>query len=200
MAVVLHHSKAKGTNKLVLLGIANHAGDGGAWPSVETLATYANVHERNVQRSIDKLVASGELRVHVQAGGTRETPDHRRPNRYDVNVACPPWCDRTPNHRDTRKLSGRQLGLWKTRVAPAPPHASGVAPAPPHPVAQTPPEPSIEPGQPTVVSQPQDAREARPVPDWRPCAECSMPQATCEARQVKLRAEDQHHYRPGRTP
>lgn len=29
MAVALHHSKTQGATKLVLLGIANHEGDGG---------------------------------------------------------------------------------------------------------------------------------------------------------------------------
>jgi len=189
MAVVLHHSKSKGTDKLVLLGIANHAGDGGAWPSIATLAKYANVHERNVQRSIDKLVGRGELRVHVQAGGTREAPDHARPNMYDVLVVCPPWCDRTPNHRDTRKLAGGQPPLW----------IKGVAHTPPGGVAHTPPEPSIEPDHPEVVPQPQTARElerqARQL-DPRPCQVCGMSQRLCEMKQTKLHREDQHHYEP----
>jgi hypothetical protein len=100
MALVLHHSRAKGTAKLVLLGIANHQGDGGAWPHVATLARYANVTERAVQDAIAKLVKAGELAVHAQAGGPRYMPDHARPNRYDVLVSCPITCDRTPNHRN----------------------------------------------------------------------------------------------------
>lgn len=115
LSIVLHHSKAKGTAKLVLLGIANHAGDGGAWPSVGTLATYANAEPRTVQRAIQKLIGSGELRVAVQAGGLADWDDYTRPNRYDVLLACPPWCDRTANHRDTRS---RQDRLWKNPVTP----------------------------------------------------------------------------------
>ena len=38
MSLVLHHSVAQPTHKLILLGIANHQGDGGAWPSIETLS------------------------------------------------------------------------------------------------------------------------------------------------------------------
>lgn len=99
LAVVLHHSKASGTDKLVLIGIANHDGDGGAWPSVGTLAKYANVSPRSVNRSLDKLRELGEVIVYLQAGGTRHTADHKRPNRYEVLVKCPEGCDRTSAHR-----------------------------------------------------------------------------------------------------
>lgn len=103
MALVLHHSRAQGTSKLVLLGIANHEGDGGAWPTVATLARYANVTERQVQTCIAKLVKLGELAVHRQGGGTRDMRADERPNLYRVQVACPWNCDHTTNHRP-RKL------------------------------------------------------------------------------------------------
>lgn len=99
MAAVLHHSRAKGTAKLILLGIANHAGDGGAWPYVETLARYANVDERTAQRAIRELVKLGELHVDRQAGGFAKMRNDARPNRYDVLVRCPQLCDGTSNHR-----------------------------------------------------------------------------------------------------
>lgn len=99
MAVVLHHSKARGTDKLVLLGIANHAGDGGAFPKVETLAKYANVTERAVQTSVAKLVRTGELLVDRNGGGTRRTRGNSRPNLYTVLVQCPINCDRSTQHR-----------------------------------------------------------------------------------------------------
>jgi hypothetical protein len=100
MALVLHHSRAKGTAKLVLVGIANHAGDGGAWPTVATLARYANVTERAVQLAIAKLVKLGELGVEYQTGGLAYLKDSERPNRYDVLVTCPQTCDHTMNHRN----------------------------------------------------------------------------------------------------
>ncbi|WP_264032149.1 helix-turn-helix domain-containing protein [Cellulosimicrobium sp. SH8] len=100
MALALHHSRAKGTTKLVLLGIANHDGDGGAWPALSTLARYAGgVDERTVRRSLRELEALGEIRVHVNGGGDRSTPGDRRPNLYEVLVACPSNCDRTARHR-----------------------------------------------------------------------------------------------------
>jgi hypothetical protein len=100
MAMVLHHSRAKGTAKLILLGIANHAGDGGAWPTVATLARYANVTERAVQQAIGKLIKAGEVGVEYQTGGLGYLKDCERPNRYEVLVSCPPTCDRTMNHRN----------------------------------------------------------------------------------------------------
>lgn len=189
MASVLHHSRAKGTAKLVLLGIANHQGDGGAWPSVATLARYANVHERNVQRAIDQLVAKGELVVWPQDGGGRDVPDHRRPNRYDVNITCPPWCDRSSQHRDTRG----QSALWTTGVANTPPGGAsargGVANTPPHRVALPPPEPSPRTATHQVVPQLQDTRA---------CAECGVDQARCQSQQRAWPAEDRHSYTPRR--
>ena len=140
LAIVLHHSKASGTDKLVLLGVANHAGDGGAWPSIETLARYANTTERTVQRSVHKLVQLGELAVHRNAGGTHLTPDHKRPNRYDVLVACPATCDRTAQHR-VRPLPVAPADLWITGVTPTSPGDASVASG----VTPTSPEPSLEP-------------------------------------------------------
>lgn len=86
VALVLNHSRAKGTDKVVLIGIANHDGDGGAWPSIETLSRYANVDERSVRRSIQNLVAMGELEVVANAGGDRFTRPDRRPNLYRILV------------------------------------------------------------------------------------------------------------------
>ena len=124
LAAVLHHSRAKGTAKLVLVGIANHDGDGGAWPTVATLAKYAGCEPRSVQRAIQSLVGKGELRVLVQAGGTADLADHRRPNQYRVLVACPPWCDRTTQHRDTR--ARHEAPLWIDGVTPASPGDASV--------------------------------------------------------------------------
>lgn len=99
MAIVLHHSSAQGTAKLVLLGIANHDGDGGAWPSIDTLARYANVDRRTVQRAIEQLIEVGELKREERAGGDRRTRAQYRPNLYRIMVVCPPECDRSTRHK-----------------------------------------------------------------------------------------------------
>lgn len=76
ISLVLNHSKATGRAKLVLIGIANHLGDQGAWPSIATLARYANVDSRSVQRDIKQLIKLGELSVEKNAapvGGQYKT-------------------------------------------------------------------------------------------------------------------------------
>jgi hypothetical protein len=99
LSMVLNHSKAQGSAKVVLLGIANHLGPDaseGAWPSQRRLADYSNMSERGVQKSIDKLVALGELRVEVATGHSR---NQYKPNRYWIRVECPDDCDRSMSHR-----------------------------------------------------------------------------------------------------
>lgn len=201
MAVVLHHSKAKGTRKLVLIGIANHEGDGGAWPSMATLATYANVDERNARKAVEWLRDHRELAVDVQGGGDLHTADHARPNRYRVLVSCPPWCDRTTSHRDTRRLSGgRQRALFSTPVdKPVHPRtnapgglSTGGTNAPGGGGTDAPPEPSIEP-TPPLTPQPQ-------LQDTRACAECGLPASRCVPQQLAYPTEDRHTYTPRPRP
>ena len=83
MNLVLNHSKATGRAKLVLLGIANHFGDNGAWPSIETLARYANASERSVKRDIQELIELGELTVDVNAAPMNT---QYKTNLYWINV------------------------------------------------------------------------------------------------------------------
>lgn len=173
LAAVLHHSRAKGTAKLVLLGIANHEGDGGSWPLVETLAKYANVDERNVQKALARLVGSGELKIERRAGGNARTPDYRLRNLYRVTVTCPPWCDRSTNHRDTRRTSGPQVAMpvdkWGDESA-TPVHfgPSGVTEAPPQGVTKAPPlnrqsNPADDNVSASTTDRARDARPAEPV-------------------------------------
>lgn len=175
MAVVLHHSRAKGTDKLVLLGIANHAGDGGAWPTVVTLARYANVSERTVQRSIESLVMLGEIQVYLQAGGTRNVAPGHRPNRYDVLVACPATCDRSWQHRP---LHLDEPALWISGVTPTSPGDArvtpGVTPTSPGGVTPTSPKPSLEPTSTTGSGSVTGPRAS--------CSICSRSFEECTAR------------------
>jgi hypothetical protein len=148
LALVLHHSRATGVDKLVALGIANHDGDGGAWPTVKTLAKYANASERTVQRSIVKLVDLGELIVHLNAGGLGDLQKWERPNRYDVTVECPSTCDRSKNHREI-KLPAAPACLWTDPVTPPTPGDTPVTREATHTspdqVTQVSPKPSLEP-------------------------------------------------------
>ena len=81
-----------GTAKLILIGIANHDDESGPWPSIATLAAYAGVDRRGVQRHLATMVEKGILTVHANQGGTDATPVDRRPNRYEIDYnfgACP---------------------------------------------------------------------------------------------------------------
>jgi hypothetical protein len=79
MTWVFTHSTAAGADRLLLLAIADHAGDDGgdAWPSVPTLARKTGMSERTVQRGIGRLVDGGHLAVDRCAG-------RRGTNRYRV--------------------------------------------------------------------------------------------------------------------
>jgi len=84
IALVLNKSRAEGRAKLVLIGIANHHGDNGAWPSLETLARYANASERSVRRDLRYLEELGELSVEINGsefGGQYKT------NKYWITLS-----------------------------------------------------------------------------------------------------------------
>lgn len=99
MALVLHHSRTRGTARLVMVGVANHDGDGGAYPSLDTLTVYTGVECRATQDGIRQCVEAGELSVTRQAGGGVGVPDHLRPNLYRILIECPPWCAGGRSHR-----------------------------------------------------------------------------------------------------
>ena len=100
MATVLHHSQATGSAKLVLMGIAYHMGkDGlnGCWPSQGTLAEYANVSVRQVQRALNALVDLGELEIIVHGAWAKGSV--AQTNVYYLADLCPDTCDGSLNHR-----------------------------------------------------------------------------------------------------
>lgn len=111
ISTVLHHSQATGRAKLTLIGIANHYGDHGAWPSIQTLAKYANASERSIKRDIRELVELGELMVEVQSapvGGQYKT------NLYHVRLSCPVDCDGSFSHRVRGDRSGKNVNSGVT--------------------------------------------------------------------------------------
>ena len=69
---VWQHSQATGRTMLVLLAIADHQGEIGAWPSIATIAKMVNASERSVQRDIQTLQDMGELSVEVQNAPTKQ--------------------------------------------------------------------------------------------------------------------------------
>lgn len=140
MAAALRVPGLKPSAKLVLVGIANHDGDGGAWPSVATLSAYAGVTTRQVQKLISELVAAGLVTVEANAGGSASTPADRRPNLYRLHLdGVSPSSPRPPRGVS----SGTQRGVAQD--------ADGVS--------SSSPEPSSEPS-PTVQEQPTASQPA----------------------------------------
>ena len=99
VAMVLNHSQATGSSKLVLLGIAWHMSETwneGAWPSLDRLAIYAGVSTRQVMRSIQQLEDLGELDIDRHNGKSYGGP---KTNRYWVMLKCSEDCDGSMWHR-----------------------------------------------------------------------------------------------------
>ena len=84
MNAVWRNSKSKGRARLVLLSIADHQGEIGAWPSIETLAKMVNSSPRSVQRDIQELINLGELQVDFRSA---PTSGPYKANRYWVKVS-----------------------------------------------------------------------------------------------------------------
>lgn len=108
MGWVLSDSCAEGSDRLVLLAIANHAdADGGlAFPSVGMIADEARVSRATVFRAISNLVALGELDVnHGKGRGRRNTYRLKGCQPGTLNVA------ERVSSGDKRVSSARQKGL-----------------------------------------------------------------------------------------
>lgn len=84
ISLVLNYSRSQGRAKVVLIGIANHHGDNGAWPSIATLAKYANSSERSVKRDIKYLQDLGELVVEPHGG---EGKSQYKTNKYWISIS-----------------------------------------------------------------------------------------------------------------
>jgi hypothetical protein len=103
MSWVWEQSRAEGTDRLILLAIADYAHDDGteAFPSVATLAEKAKVSERTVQRSIRSLVLLGELQVEQNAGRRGANVYTIRMGRQsDTPVNLTPPTESHPRQRD----------------------------------------------------------------------------------------------------
>ena len=83
--VLSHEHETKGSERLVLLSIANHADDQWeSWPSLDTIAAESNVHTQSVRTALRRLVERGVIERVVNGGGTHRTRADRRPNLYRI--------------------------------------------------------------------------------------------------------------------
>jgi len=100
VSLVWERSRAKGSELLVLLAIADYAHDDGrdAWPSEQTLAAKSRMTDRQVRNVLRRLEAEGEIVIEKNADG-RRVKDGIRPRRF-IHVCC---CE-------PEKISGSQGG------------------------------------------------------------------------------------------
>lgn len=107
------------TAKLILIGIANHDGDGGAWPSVATLARYACVSERSVQGWLHTMESTGIISREINAGGDSRTRDDRRPNRYTIHWGISTGVNPVAPRDEERGEAGRADGVKPVSPEPS---------------------------------------------------------------------------------
>lgn len=119
-----------GSRKVVLIGLANHAHPDGtdAYPSLDTLATYAHCERSTARRAVNSLEAAGW----IVAAGTGPHGTRRFRLRLDRREHEPP----------PREGGGKTPPVDGTPMAPA---TGGGSTGARRGVAPTPPEPSIEP-------------------------------------------------------
>lgn len=103
-SLVWHHSKASGTDLLVLMAIANYISDEGAWPKVETIANDARTSVRQAHRSLVALRELGEITWDKGQGsgsGVYKT------SRYWITLTCPDDCSGDWNHTLRQNVTSR---------------------------------------------------------------------------------------------
>jgi hypothetical protein len=117
MSAVLHHSQASPHAKLVLMAIAYHENDTGAWMSQATLARLCNMSERTIRRHVAELRDLFEIDIihdDGQGHGARVT------NRYFIILDCPEGCDRSFSHKETSaeviKLTASRREQYRSKV------------------------------------------------------------------------------------
>ena len=87
---VLEHSRATGTDRLVLVILAEYADDQKCvcWPSVATIAKEAKVRARAAEAALCALQETGEIEVEIHGARYPKTRRQYRPNLYRVTVAA----------------------------------------------------------------------------------------------------------------
>ena len=164
---VFDHSPAKGSDRLVLLSIANHAGqspeDGAweAWPGIDTMAREAGLDRpRTVRDALGRLEAAGAVERIINGAPDERIRRDRRPNLYRVlldnggpcgDPRCR-WCTggRVATERGdaTRRDGGTRRG------------ATGGRDASPEPSVEPSEEPSLEPNHLRLATPPPPDRFA----------------------------------------
>jgi len=85
ISAVLHDTQTNGSERLVLIAIANHANERGeCWPSVRTIAQEANVHYDTCRRSAAQLEKQGIVTRAIKQAPDERIPPDKRPNLWTI--------------------------------------------------------------------------------------------------------------------
>lgn len=160
MSVVLNMDGLEPVEKLVLLGIANHDGDGGAWPSIDTLARYSCRSRRTVHTVLAKLVDKGLVSYERNAGGTRKTRNDQRPNLYTLHLdnGVQPTAPREPQRGAAQRVNGVQSEAERGAACTAPEPSTLETPVEPSPTRAS--------EQLSLVARPVTPREDPRIEAW----------------------------------
>ena len=89
MTDVWRYSRARGTDLLVLLALADSANDEGeCWPSIASVGSKSRLEPRNARKRIRALEELGEVVV-IENGGRSSNKGGLRSNRYRITVHMP---------------------------------------------------------------------------------------------------------------
>ena len=155
---VWQRSQARGSARLVLLALADHAGpDGRAWPSAARLVKMTQLDVRNVQRALTRLVGAGEI---IAVGTGR-----RGVVIYEIAVCSAP----APPAEAPQVEASEVRRKHRTAAAPyGAGVASAAAPVPEDPAAEPPHKPSSTVIKPSIGAA-ADAQAA--VDEWNGLAD-----------------------------
>ncbi len=121
LTLVWEHSRAKGSELLVLLAIADHADESGhAYPGIARLAKKARIDERSVRRAIKALERIGEIRAD-RGGGRKSSRYWVLTNLTNDSLSPHPGQSVTPGVTPAPPQPGRQCqGSPDIAVSPEP--------------------------------------------------------------------------------
>lgn len=83
---VLNESETCGNTRLVMLIVADKAGEygGESWPTLKLIANQSRSSKSTVQRCVKEAEMMGELVVFTHQGGSHRRRKDRRPNLYGL--------------------------------------------------------------------------------------------------------------------
>jgi hypothetical protein len=140
----------KATKMVIMLALADHSNsDGISYPGVTSLAKKARISERQLQKILRQLEASGDLRVEYNEG--KKTSSGTTNCYYLVKYRVKLGLERGVTHDTPSKKQGVN--------STTPLKSQGVSPTTPQGVSPTTPKPSL---QPSVTDQPSEKKESTP--------------------------------------